>query len=378
MIHPAFGDDFHIVSVSYRYIPQVGIAEEIEDCVDAFQWCRQNLPSIVPGIDIEKYWVGGDSAGGTLSTLMGHHLKPSPRAVLDVYGVVDFLDPHFYSPYPAAIDLIGREDLEKRLEVAIQDRDPSRAAHARPARFHLGLPAEVLRSFWGKEDLQLDLEAATFDCDLYDYTTAKGKRVTLLLRKEECATEDEFDERCREHSSLHMLVKKEKEGAKAYPPCFILHGTGDALVPVDQSYRFEQKLKEVGIPVQARYFDGEPHGFDQRIDVSSGCYPCCRSEPMALSSTAIQGLTPGPGELRVVDGRSADHRLRPHSCLTEVHAGCARISRRMHARWRTPSMVNEGTSMATIHARIAMALACMFVHHNRTSFKAAGERQRRG
>ena len=279
MIHPAFGDDFHIVSVSYRYIPQVGIAEEIEDCVDAFQWCRQHLPSIVPGIDIKKYWVGGDSAGGTLSSMMGHHLQPAPRAVLDVYGVVDFLDPHFYNPYPAAIDLTGREDLEQRLKVAIKDRDPSNAAHARPARFHLGLPVEVLRSFWGKEDLKLDVEAATFDCDLYDYTTATGQRVTLLLRKEECETNEAFDERCRERSALHMLDKKAKDGAKAYPPCFILHGTGDALVPVDQSYRFEQRLKDLGVPVQARYFDGEPHGFDQRIDVS---------RPLSLRVTVAQ------------------------------------------------------------------------------------------
>jgi hypothetical protein len=46
-----FGDAFHIVSVAYRYIPQVGLKEMVEDCTDAFDWCRARLPTLLPDID---------------------------------------------------------------------------------------------------------------------------------------------------------------------------------------------------------------------------------------------------------------------------------------------------------------------------------------
>ena len=267
-VHPAFGDNYHVISLAYRYIPQCSLMESVQDCKDGFAWLQQNLPSITPGVDIDNYIVAGDSAGGTLAVLIGHHLSPPPKAVLDVYGVVDFLDPRFYAKWPAAIDLSGRDELKARLDIALTDRDKANAAYARPARFHLDLPIETLRSFWGVKDLKIDREEALFQCDLYDYVTSLGKRMTLLFREEECNGREEFDQRCKDHSVIHLIDHGKSGSSAKYPPTYILHGTGDALVPVKQGYEFEEKLKEVGVEVQSMYPAGEPHGFDQRINVS--------------------------------------------------------------------------------------------------------------
>lgn len=267
-VNPAFGDKYHVVSLAYRYIPQCSLMESVQDCIDGFTWLRSNLPSVVPGVDVDKYIVAGDSAGGTLACLMGHHLSPPPKAVVNVYGVVDLLEPHFYKAVPAALDLTGKDDLKKRLDIAIADRDKANAAYARPARFHLDLPIETLRSFWGVEDLKIDKDEALFECDIYDYVTALGQRMRLMLREEECKGQEEFDQRAKDHSATYLLDTKKEKGNKAYPPTYVLHGTGDTLVPVQQGRDFENKLKELGVEVQSQYPEGEPHGFDQRINVS--------------------------------------------------------------------------------------------------------------
>jgi len=267
-VHPAFGDKYHVVSLAYRYIPQCSLMDSVKDCVDGFAWLRSNLPSIVPGVDVDNYIVAGDSAGGTLACLMGYHLSPAPKVVLNIYGVVDFLEPRFYAGWPAAIDLSGRDDLKSRLDIAIADRDQSKAAYARPARFHLELPIDTLRSFWGVDDLQVDKDEAVFQCDLYDYVTSLGQRMKICLRFDECSGQEEFDQRCKDHSAVHVLDNRRAEGKKAYPPTYILHGTGDALVPVKQGRELESKLKELGVEVESQYPEGEPHGFDQRINVS--------------------------------------------------------------------------------------------------------------
>ena len=60
---------------------------------------------------------------------------------------------------------------------------------------------------------------------------------------------------------------KERASAVRYvtqntPPCLILHGTVDALVPVQQSITFYHKLKEAGVYTELYLLEGANHGDD--------------------------------------------------------------------------------------------------------------------
>ncbi|MAI78498.1 MAG: hypothetical protein CL917_06145 [Deltaproteobacteria bacterium] len=47
------------------------------------------------------------------------------------------------------------------------------------------------------------------------------------------------------------------------PPCLILQGTGDFLVPTDQATRYEARAREEGAAVELHVVEGAPHGFDR-------------------------------------------------------------------------------------------------------------------
>lgn len=90
---------FHVVDAAYRLSPQVGLEEQLDDLLTAHAWCRAHLADVLgkDQVDIERMAVGGDSAGGTLSTLLGHKMKPTPQCVIAVYGNTNLLDPQHWS-----------------------------------------------------------------------------------------------------------------------------------------------------------------------------------------------------------------------------------------------------------------------------------------
>ena len=49
----------------------------------------------------------------------------------------------------------------------------------------------------------------------------------------------------------------------ATPPCLILQGTADFLVPHDQATRYAERAKEVGADVELHLVEGAPHGLDR-------------------------------------------------------------------------------------------------------------------
>jgi acetyl esterase/lipase len=59
--------------------------------------------------------------------------------------------------------------------------------------------------------------------------------------------------------------------AKNVPPTLIFHGTIDDTVPVWQSDKLAEKLKELGVPCDYDKFDGWPHTMDLAIDVNKRC-----------------------------------------------------------------------------------------------------------
>jgi acetyl esterase/lipase len=252
-------------------MPQVALPDIVEDCKDAFTWCRANLPEILgkSKVGIDSYVVAGDSAGGTLSTLLGHSLEPKAKVVIDVFGVVDMADKHFYnkSDKPFDASLYHKAKTERELEELVKDRDEGKAETICPWDWELEPQMKVkdLQSFWGVPGYE-PRDKDFLRMDAMKYMSSTGQRMTTLLRKDECGSEEEFKERQGKWSSL-ALLDGIQGGRKGYPPTFILHGTGDSAVPVEQSYRFEKRLKELEIPVESAYCPGGEHCFDNKINV---------------------------------------------------------------------------------------------------------------
>jgi acetyl esterase/lipase len=62
-------------------------------------------------------------------------------------------------------------------------------------------------------------------------------------------------------SSLVTLYSNELQITKQTPPTFLLHATDDRTVPVENSLRFYEGLKNNGVPVEMHIFPSGGHGF---------------------------------------------------------------------------------------------------------------------
>jgi acetyl esterase/lipase len=77
------------VATNYRLSPKVKHPAHIEDVARAFAWVVENLGK--RGANLKQLYVGGHSAGGHLSALLGTdegYLKAHKRSLADVRGVV--------------------------------------------------------------------------------------------------------------------------------------------------------------------------------------------------------------------------------------------------------------------------------------------------
>ena len=86
----------HVLSIDYRLAPEFPFPAPVEDCQAALRWAFEHVTEL--GADPERIGVGGDSAGGNLSTgmtlLARKGENPMPRFQLLIYPVTDFANPH--------------------------------------------------------------------------------------------------------------------------------------------------------------------------------------------------------------------------------------------------------------------------------------------
>lgn len=270
---PAFRErGYTVVSAAYRFLPQVDLSEILNDCKDALAWCRANLCSVV-AVDLEACVVGGDSAGGTLAVLAGHHFDPPPKVVIDVFGVTDMTDPYFHPREPGARKAErdkffpeSKEFTEDELWAAWNDCDPSHAQVISPWNWEMEpqMSAPNLQTYWGKEYVP-----GRKDRLRMDMITLVTREKVWFRRLVGDPPDETYTSALEAYSALQLL-----QGKSTYPPTFFLHGAGDKAVPIDQSYRMAKVLKDMGVAVGEKYHPTGEHCFEMVIGVGRLACTC--------------------------------------------------------------------------------------------------------
>lgn len=273
---------YHFVSHNYRLAPQARIDEQLADCLEAVSWCRVSLPSILGAdkVDVNRYVLLGESAGGHLVTLMGLCLSnPGPKAIVNVYGLVDFLTmpafgPPDQRPTRATQGPWNGKSSEEELNKLLRDRDQANAL------------TDALPCPWNEFESISNTEISKLWETVFHCTDRLLKQAELhmlhspscsplglhvgIMHEDDFPTEDELMAFVRFVSPYRVLqqrVEQGKRGLELYLPTAFLHGTGDVDVLVEQSYAMAELLKNANVPIIESYEEGGLHVLDIKYTV---------------------------------------------------------------------------------------------------------------
>ena len=209
---------FAVVSIDYRLAPETRLAAIVEDVEDAFRWIRSRGPALFRA-DADRIVVLGSSAGGYLTLLTGHRVRPRPLALVAFWGYGDLIGPWYSTPSPherhRRIVMTREEALAQVSGPPISnssDRKGDGGAFYQHCRQHGIWPEEV--SGWDPSD-----EAEKFE-------------PYMPLRN---VTPDS-------------------------PPTMLVHGTADTDVPYEQSALMAEQFRRYGVRHELVTFEGAEHG----------------------------------------------------------------------------------------------------------------------
>lgn len=213
------------ISADYRFAPQIGITEALQDVADSIHFCRESLTSHLSpeeknAIDPSRLAVSGSSAGGYLALLAGLYINPKPQVILPIYPITDPLGTFFTNPQPPAMGrpLGSKEEIREFLDpqadvVANNETDSKRMA----------------MYLWMQHDANL---AKLWKID--DSDPARAKKWRLPRNVFECRL----------------------------PPAYIMHGDADTGVGVEQADEMVGAMVGCGLEVVYERPHGKEHFFD--------------------------------------------------------------------------------------------------------------------
>ena len=107
-----------------------------------------------------------------------------------------------------------------------------------------------------------------------DRPSVKLAMFTPLAPTPHCAASWEGQVPARAYPNLPMCSKPQAEAPDLWnsasplkqlsaddPPMLILHGTADKTTPLDQSVRFHEAARRIGVPSELIIIEGAPHSF---------------------------------------------------------------------------------------------------------------------
>lgn len=220
-----------VISADYRLAPQVGVQDifaDINDCI-AFIRSPDGLAAYLksaadPGaLDTTRLAVSGSSAGGYLALLAGLYVEPKPQVILPIYPITDPLGTFFTTSQPGSSQ---KADFDATVQPYL-DRKAAAVANNEPG------------SSRG---------------NMYSYMLAHANLAELLH------FETKGD---AQHNSSNDKWRVARQIAKQrMPPAYIIHGTADLDVGVEQADEVVGVMIGEGLEVQYERLEGKDHLFD--------------------------------------------------------------------------------------------------------------------
>jgi acetyl esterase/lipase len=213
-------------------MPEANGLDILQDIRDFYNWLAtpNNLDAFLPdgvSADLENMLVTGESAGGWLA--LQSALLPASRkriaAVISHYPMIDMRDRYY------------TEDYEKQIFTPVAPQ----------------LPQNILR------DYRANLKGGEVVS-----SGVPPDSVPLVIS---ALQQGRFAELFGGDSSLYPI--EALESVTDLPPTWVLHGTGDTVIPVEGSHKYEKRLREKlpDAKLHVSYRTGD-HGFDNDPSVT--------------------------------------------------------------------------------------------------------------
>lgn len=222
-----------VISADYRLAPQVGVQEIYEDVRDCIAFIRNSNGLVkqlgdvgADAIDTTRLAVSGSSAGGYLAFLSGLYVEPKPQVILPIYPITDPLGTFFTTSQSWPTERDGKSVDDATVSPFV-DRNAEPVANNEPGS---------TRGF------------------MYSYMLDRANLAELLhFNVKNDPQNDPENDKWRIYKQV---------ASRRLPPTFVIHGTVDRDVGIEQADDVVDVIKREDIEVEYARLEGEDHLFD--------------------------------------------------------------------------------------------------------------------